>query len=193
MDAKPHGAPAIRLAKLGDVGANLYNSFHLLTQIAGLYAEAEKLEHHALLKVVFSDLAESAIADLGELYSAWSALVSLKQSTANRLDDLTVGKKIERVCLRLERATIAVNSWTPVAKLASLIALSESKWQVFAAYFSHCDARLAGKLTVLRSQSETRTGRLTGLLERLKKERDKMAEAARVEQAISRRGAFTGY
>ena len=185
---QPSPPAGMRLAQLGEPGANLYNSFHLLTQIAGLYAQAQTLEHHAVLKVILADLADGAIQDLGDLYAAWDALVSAQQKMADGVDDVAFGQRIVRACLRLERVNRALNVWVPITKLTAVIGLAEKKWQTFAEEGAKREPILAEKLLQLKSQSEGRHSRLGGLIERLKREYDMIAEVDRVEREIVAQG-----
>ena len=126
--------PFPRLAATGEPGANLYNSYHYLTQISGLYAQAMQFDPDARHADVWRELCDSAIADLGDLYHAWEAVLTMARGGgAVPLIEEALGRRVVRACKRIHDVSRLVSLWTPMDRWARLLLLCERRWLGFAA------------------------------------------------------------
>lgn len=178
----------IRLAQPGERGANLYNGYHLLTQLAAVYAQMVELDHRAPGRVLLAELADSAMNDLGDVYTAWEQVLNSPQPSGSTLDDAALGLVVRRACVRVDAAVAATNAWTVLRKWVQLAFLAERRWQKLLAEFAQRESRLEGKLTRVVRASQDRASRLSGLKEKYDRESQAMARADQIERALRAEG-----
>lgn len=178
-----NSAPRIRLAQAGSTGANLYNSYHLLTQISSVYAQGSELDHHAKAAQTWGSLCDSTLVDLGEIYSAWEQV--LKDKPAAALDDQQLGAVIARACLRMDRALGMVNVWTPLAKWVTLARLGEARWQKVSAELARREPRIKPRLEKAQNESKSRIEGLKRLVEAASQIGKSMAQFDALERQLA--------
>lgn len=174
---------AMRLAPLQDPGASLYNSYHFLTQLSALYAAAVGFDHHALGKATWEDLCDLVLADLGDLYVAWEAVLKKGKTGIPMPDDPVLGKVIVQACLRADVLMRHLNVWTPIQRVARLLVLFERRWQKLLTALAVETPDLKNPLMTIRSGSLDRASRLTGVVETYRQEEFRMASAMALANA----------
>ncbi len=177
--------PPLRLASVQDPGASLYNSYHFLTQISGLYAQGQDFDHHALAKTAWLELSEMVLGDLGDLFLAWETVLNQGKSGAPIPADLKLGETIARACRRADAVLSRLNVWTPVQRLALITQLCERRWQRILAALAAGDPQLKTPLAKIRSSSLERSGRLTGLIEKYSQEETRLRQSLAIANSAS--------
>ena len=166
---------SLRLAAAGEPGANLYNSYHFLTQISGLYAQAMQFDPEARAAREWQELCDLAIENLGELYHAWETALGEARGGKAPLIDAALGERVVRACHRIHEVSRLLNLWTPMPRWTRLLLLCEHKWLKFLAGFAAASPVIEAKLAPVRKGAELRVARLAALAERYRRE---AAEAA---------------
>lgn len=125
-------------------GANLYNSYHFLTQLAGIYSlAAQYAPDH---KDQWNRLCDQTINDLGLAVGAWEAAIQqAKGQTAPRIDE-RVAARAQRLCKRLDAAANLLSVWTPMEKWSRLLAAFESRWAGVLVAFAASNLEVAKRL-----------------------------------------------
>lgn len=167
----------MRLAPVQDPGASLYNSYHFLTQLSGLYAAAVGFDHHALAKATWEELCDLVLKDLGDLYSTWEAVLNKGKTGIPMPDDPRLGEVVVRACVRADVLLRTLNVWTPIVRVARVLHLCERRWQKLLAAISEDCPEAAPPLKSLTAGSLDRASRLTGLIEKYKQEEARMNAA----------------
>jgi hypothetical protein len=144
-------------------GASLYNSYHLVTQISGLYAAAAGYDPDPAAAVIWRELCDSAIGDLGEIYLTWD--LSLAEARAGRpiTVDLAVGRAVARACQRVNRLINGLNVWTPMSRWVNVLDLCERRWQRLLDAFEASSPIVRAKFAPVRTGGKDRLSRLVGL------------------------------
>lgn len=180
-----NSAPRIRLSPVGTPGASLYNAYHLLSQVATLYSRGGELDRHPEAATVWTTLCDGVLADLGEVYTAWEAVLNATDKPAAALDDKRLGDNIARACLRIDAALFALNIWSPLSKWLTLARLAERRWQRIAAEIAEREPRVKPGLTKARLASQERSSRVTGLWETHEKHRQQMAQSGKLASQMA--------
>jgi hypothetical protein len=148
---------------VAEPGASLYNSYHLLTQISGLYGAAAGFDPDPASAAVWRELCDSAIADLGEIYLTWE--LSLAEARAGRavMIPAAVGSSVVRACQRAQIFTTRLNIWTPMCRWINVMSLAERRWQRQLASFAAASPVIREKLAPVATSGKDRISRLVGL------------------------------
>jgi hypothetical protein len=157
--------PIVRLAPLGEPGANLYNAYHYITQISGLYAQAAEHEAEKVPRGVWGELCDRALLDLGDLYHLWEEALREGRAGRTALDDTGLGVIVNRACGRMTVLVDHMNVWTPMARWARVLQLCERRWLRMLERLEKLSPAMNVKLSGVRTSSLDRVSRLTGLLE----------------------------
>jgi len=165
----------IRLAPTNQPGANLYNSYHFLAQLSGLYAQAAQNDPDQVAAGVWRELSDKAIGDLGELYLAWEIELATQRAGGNAVINVRLGQSVSRACFRLNIIVERLSIWTPMMRWVRIMQLGERRWQRFLVAFAEDSKVAAGKLGELRQGSLNRLSRLTGLNECYRKDEERAA------------------
>jgi hypothetical protein len=167
-------ADGMRLAALGAKGGNLYNCYHFLSQLAGLYSMAGGFDRHKPARATWDELSELVLADLGDLYALWDQVARLPASGPAPIDDPALGRIIARACQRAARLIELLTVWTPILKWADALQLSERRWQRVALQLGQSQPGLAPRLATLRTASLGRSARLGVLIETYRQEQRRL-------------------
>jgi hypothetical protein len=167
----------IRLAPATEPGGNLYNSYHLLTQISGLYAQAAEYEPQPGPGAVWRELCDASIKDLGELFHAWESVAAASRSGKGATIEAQVGVSLSRACGRVGRMVERLNVWTPMARWARLLALLERRWERYLTAFCAAGSEVKARLAPLADASRHRAQRLDELARAYRREGGEAAAA----------------
>jgi hypothetical protein len=152
------------LAAAADPGADVYNAYHLLTQLSGLYAQAAASDHHAEGRAVWGELADQCVDDLGELFGVWS-IVAPRAHTPGPTPDAHLFGDVRSACVRAEVMVRMLNIWIPLQRWARLLGLVERKWGRLAARLAPQVGDQAKRIDLLRERATARGQRVLGLYE----------------------------
>lgn len=163
----------VRLAAAGDPGADIYNAYHVLTQMAGLYAQAAASDGRVEGRAVWGELADQAIEDLGELYGIWS-IVARRAPAPAATPDLRLHGDLRATCERLGVMVRLLNLWVPIQRWARLLLLVERKWTRLAMRLTPEAGEESARLGRLRERAAARAQRVLGLYEIYTSERRRL-------------------
>ncbi len=167
----------MRLAPVQDPGASLYNSYHYLTQLSGLYAAAVGFDHHALAKGTWQELCDLVLDDLGDLYTAWETVLNKGKVGIPMPDDPALGRVVVSACYRADVLMRHLNVWTPIQRVARILHLCERRWQRLLLGIAKECPELGAPLAKIHEQSLDRSSRLTGIVEKYRQEEARMGAA----------------
>lgn len=167
---KSSAALGIRLARIGEPGANLYNAYNYLTQVSTLYAQAVQGESRGGDQRAWQELCDEALSDLGDVFHVWEIALKDGRSGKAQLDDARLGAVIVRDCQRAAKLMDHVGVWTPRARTAGLLRHCERQWRRILTEVSALDPVLAPRLEGAIRTSHARSSRLTGMIEKGAKE-----------------------
>lgn len=173
----------MRLAPVQDPGAGLYNSYHYLTQISGLYADAVGFDHHQLARSTWAELCDIVLSDLGDLYTSWEVVLKKGKAGIPLPDDAALGLVIVSACRRADVLMRHLNVWTPIQRVARVLILCERRWQRIVKGIAKETPELVPTLAKIEGTSRDRASRLTGLVERYRQEEERMAAALKLAQS----------
>ncbi len=171
---------AMRLASITEPGAGLYNSYHYLTQLSGLYAAATEFDHHALAKATWQDLCDKVLNDLGDLYTAWEQVLNKGKTGIPMPDDPALGKVIVSACRRADVLLRHFNVWTPIQRVARVLHLCERRWQRILLGIAKESIDLGAPLAKIHESSLDRSSLLTGIVEKYRQEEARMNSALKL-------------
>lgn len=155
----------VRLAVAADPGADLYNGYHLLAQLTGLYAQAALHDPHVHERSLWTQLAEQGIEDLGDVVSIWNHLAHQPSLASAGLDaDLHVA--VTRACRRTEVVVRNLNLWVPFQRWARLLGCIERKWSRLLERLEPLVGPEQQRLAQLRERATLRSQRILGLCEK---------------------------
>jgi len=158
------GAVQMRLATPGLAGANLYNSYQFLAQLAALYIKARRGDVNVGALDEWVALSDSALSDLGVLVALWEGQIGLPVQTNPLLEDAKTSARVVRVCRRAERLETICNEWTPVRKWIRTMGRLEASWGRVIDEFCRLDPTLAPQLVQPIESCKRRRVRLEALL-----------------------------
>lgn len=164
----------IRLAEPGQTGANLYNSYHFLTQIAGLYAQAAKYDHHPETRNSWLDLSDGVLLDLGEVFTLWEEVI--RRTGGPNMDDAPFAQRIVRSCKRADRILGLMDVWTTVDVWCRVMVRLEKRWAKYIESFVARDPSLASQLKVPLERAKGRMRQVLEMRQVYREEADKMAK-----------------
>lgn len=167
----------MRLASLSDRGASLYNAYHLLSQIVGLYVQASALEQEAL-RPAWSEISDEILLDVGTLYGIWDKVQRDPKETPAVGAGLSTGHAVIRMCRRTGRLLTLMTMWTPTRRWARVIQLCEKRWQALAAQMAEQRPALKAELSELIGRCGERVSRLEAILETYRKEDARLRAAS---------------
>lgn len=170
----------MRLAPVTEPGAGLYNSYHYLTQLSGLYAAAVGFDHHALAKGTWEELCDKVLGDLGDLYTVWETILNKGKSGIPMPDDPTLGKVIVSACLRADVLMRHLNLWTPIERVVRVLHLCERRWQRILLGIAKQSRELGAPLSKIHENSLDRSSLLTGIVEKYRQEDARMSAALKL-------------
>jgi hypothetical protein len=117
--------PIIRLAALGESGANVYNMFHLLSQAASLYGRAAELDHRTQITKVWSNASDKVLEDIERMFDLWDTHKGIANNPA---DQTALGELIVKSCRRAERLVGKIDVWDPVSRWIKAIESIENRF-----------------------------------------------------------------
>lgn len=182
--------PQARLAAAADPGANVYNAYHLLMQLSGLYAQAAASDHHAEGCAVWGELADQCIEDLGELFGVWS-IVARRAATPGSTPDARLFSDLRSTCVRAEVMVRMLNVWIPLRRWARLLGLVERKWGRLAARLAPQVGDEAKRIEQLRERATGRGQRVLGLCESYTSEQARLDAAFDASTALLANGGLS--
>jgi hypothetical protein len=168
--------PQVRLAAATDPGADVYNAYHLLMQLSGLYAQAAASDHHVEGRTLWGALADQCVEDLGELFGIWS-VVAQRAETPALTPDAQLFFDLRSACMRAEVMVRMLNVWVPLQRWARLLGLVERKWGRLAARLAPRAGDQAKRLEQLRERATARGQRVLGLYESYRSEQARLDAA----------------
>lgn len=171
-------APRIHLARPDEPGASFYNSYHYLTQISALYAQAGQYESKQTLRPIWLELCDATLVDLGDVFLVWEATLKAGRSGKPGAADEQTYTVIARACRRAVVILDHVNVWTPVDRWIRLLSLCERRWQRILTRLGDAHPLVKPKLEVAAQASLDRHSRLKGLAETAR------TEAARIDDSF---------
>lgn len=186
--------PEIRLAAPADPGANLYNGYHYLVLLAGLYDGAGRFDHRPVGRKLWGELADHALGDVGEVFAAWETIVHRPPaprapgSPAPAFD--AVGRSVVQACNRAVRLGLLLGEWTPMLRWAQILRLAERRWQIVCEHLAEAEPSVGARLLLLRKTSLDRQSRLHGATEALEQERRRMRAGIELTAATAPAGAL---
>lgn len=154
----------IRLAAGSDRASMLYNSYHLITQMAAFYANASQHRRPAQERAVFEQLSDDLIRELGDLYMAWGSLD--KDSAAPVPESGRLTLLINHTCSQFSTIITQAGEWTPVTKILSLTVLMEKRWVRILTALKQGAGKELAVLAELEARSEARMEKIKSELQR---------------------------
>ncbi len=170
----------MRLAPVRDPGASLYNSYHYLTQLSGLYASAVGFDHHAVAKGTWQELGDLVLNDLGDLYSVWEVALNKGKAGVPVPADPALGSVVVSACYRADVLMRHLNVWTPIQRVGRILHLCERRWQRMLLGIAKECPELGTPLAKIHEQSLDRSSRLTGIVEKYRQEELRMGAALKL-------------
>jgi len=117
---------AMRLAPIGQAAANVYNTYHYISQIAGLYSQAAEFDHRQNTLVHWQDLSMLVLDDIELMYKVWEKAHSLE---ATPEDDSDLGKFIFKSCVQIEKIEKQLNIWVDLPRWSRTMKTLELRYQ----------------------------------------------------------------
>ena len=163
----------VRLAVVAEPGAELYNGYHLLTQLVGLYAQAAQLDPHRKERALWHQHVEQGVEDLGELVLIWDRLAH-QRSGALTNTNLALHAFVSRACRRTEIIVEQLNLWIPFQRWARLLGRIERAWCDFLVRLEPLVGEEEPLIRSLRERAAVRLQKVCGLYEKYAAERQQI-------------------
>lgn len=177
----PPKGSTLRLASETALSSSLYNVYHFLTQVAGLYAQAAENEKLAFRRQVFLQLSDQALSDLGEIYSLWDETLHDKEIVR----DEKLASFVSRSCARTDHLIALLTIWAPALKWIKALQLCERRYgRILNAVAGH-KVSASSRLKVLTDSGVKRQGLLGGLLAAIEKDAKAMHESFLAQRQVS--------
>jgi hypothetical protein len=159
-------------AAVGERGAGLYNGYHFMTLVAGLYQQVAVHDRRSGSRELWDELTGSVLDDLGVLYGIWHQ-AQADQKAADT-PDLALETVIARACARAARLVVLLGPWTPSIKWIEALWLCERRWQSVLTGLRRAHPALGQELGRVLQGAQARGARLTGRLELARREAARM-------------------
>lgn len=117
---------AMRLAPIGQSASNIYNTYHYISQIAGLYSQAAAFDHRENLSDMWSELSMSVVDDIELMYKVWE---KAHNSAPTDEDDIDLGKLILKSCNQIEKIEKLMDIWVDLRKWMRVMVTLEMRYQ----------------------------------------------------------------
>lgn len=154
----------IRLGQPGATGTNLYNTYHVLAQLASLYAKARDGEQDSNLRDQWLHLTDSTLGDVGMLVHLWqSQIKTTTHSELRCLDDEVIGRRIIRLVRRMELIESRASIWSGSCRFAKILLLCETHWRRLLNSFASIEPTLRSQFTDAFESGSRRVEMLQGI------------------------------
>jgi hypothetical protein len=156
-------------AAIDQRGAGLYNGYHFLTLVAGLYQQIAFHDSRGAGQI-YDELTGTVLDDLGVLYGIWERVQKDAKGEVVGQEDAALGAVIARACARAARLVGLLGPWTPSIKWLEALWLCERRWQRILTELRRSHPALGPDLGRVLQGAQTRGSRLTGRLEAVRRE-----------------------
>lgn len=183
--------PQVRLAAADDRGAEVYNCYHLLSQLLALYSEAAQSDPHLETRSDWADLAEQCVEDLGELFAIWEAVAQPSGASQLVPVDPRLHADLRSTCLRTAVLVRSLNIWVPFDRWARLLALVERKWIRLATRMESAVGDQATRLVRLRERANGRGRRVFDVWDRYQQESQRLDANFVASRVLLKKGGLS--
>jgi hypothetical protein len=174
-------ATAMRLAPLGNAAANIYNSYHFVSQVAGLYAHAAQFAHRPHVGEVWMEISILVVGDIEELYGIWQKAHELEITDD---DNEEFGEFILKTCSQVEKLVSLMDVWTPIVKWTNIMRVIESRYRTVLTRFIGFNSPYTEAYSKLLEGSKVRDQKLNALLHLYQNEAEKFENPNKANEQI---------
>lgn len=183
----------LRLAQGADAGVDIYNCYHLLTQMAGLYMAATEGDEHQGSDLLWRAMADACLKDLGEVYSLWKDATVLGRRATDAASLKRFDLKVRQTCLRCSVLVNRMNVWVDAGRWARLLMIFERRWSNLTVGFAEIYPLLAERFAALHTISQERLTKLQRLMDAYAEEnKAKDASYTAAGQILAKGGLLAG-
>lgn len=184
--------PQVRLASAEDRGAEVYNCYHLLSQLLALYTEAAQHDPHLETRGDWAEFAEQCVEDIGELFAIWEVVAQSPKLPIRLIGDDRLHADVRSACLRTAVLVRTLNVWVPFDRWARILVLLERKWIRLATRLEGGVGEQATRLVRLRQRASGRDQRVLDVRDRYREEARNLDANYVASRILLKKGGLPG-